>query len=347
MPVGRSDPGEGIDFNALKAKAMEMLPADDADEQSEVVKEQAPEPNPTEVRVKGASDTTKETKTVEAPVTPVVTKAPVSATLTDDMLVPVIVDGEEQLLPWGEAKGKISGGLKFTKNMQDLAKQRTAFAQQQAEQTKLREDVTKYDTFLKDPKAILSYVQSAFPQLFQQPEVVADNPDEIATVGQARAIAQQQAAAIAEQIANVKTFVQNSIDNRQQELAHNAKIATHQTAINSTLADIYKTNPVLKAIPNSEDLIRFEVSQLYTPQMTEPEALEAFRTVAAGMVEDISKHYKANQKIEAVAKVKANLESHSIEPAGGAAPQPKPASFKDSSGQIDWKRVTQAARDFS
>lgn len=346
QPVsGSSDPGSSnIDFGALKAQAAAMMGDDDP---APVEKEAPPIADPTQVRVKGVS----EPGQVPAPVVETKVEAPVVAVpadLSDDTLVRVTVDGEEQILPWGEAKGKISGGLKFTKNMQTLAKERTEFAASQADLDRLKQERANLNAFLGDEKAIAGFVKKQYPHLFQQPAAAASeeyNPDEIATVGQARSIAEQQAQAIGEQIANVKTFVQDTITASNQAIANQQASARHAIAINTTLADIYAKNPVLNSIPNSQDLIRFEVSKLYTPQMTEPEALEAFQQVAAGMVEEIGKHFKANQKLQVVAAAKAKLESKTIEPAGGASPQLQPTSFKNSDGQVDWNKVSKAARD--
>lgn len=202
------------------------------------------------------------------------------------------------------------------------------------------------------------FVKANFPHLFQaQAAAVAAvnaeafNPDEIATVGQAKTIAEQQLQEVTRQIAEIRAQtsqqISDSITAANKELSDRQETAVHAGVIANTLTDIFTKNPVLNSIPNADNLIRFEVSKMVTPQMTQAEAVSAFHQVAAGMVEEIGKHFKANQKIEAVAAAKQKLTSTSIEPAGGATPSIAPTSFKNASGQVDWNKVSQAARDFS
>lgn len=354
QPVELSTPtSANIDFGALKAQAAAMLGSDEPD---------APEvpaavvADPEKVRVKAAEPD----KVVASQATPadaeVVVAQKVPANISDDDLVKVTVDGEEQLLPWGEAKGKISGGLKFTKNMQDLAKQKSDWAAEQASLTTLRTERANLEAFLNNEQALTGFVKQKFPHLFTAQSAAAAavaseafNPDEIATVGQAKSLAEQQLAGVTQQIADIRANTQkliaDSIRDANQELADKQETAKHAVVLQSTLADIFTKNPVLNSIPNADNLIRFEVSKMQ-PQ-TEAEAVAAFQTVASGMVEEIGKHFKANQKIEAVAAAKQKLTSSSIEPAGGATPSLKPTSFKDASGQVNWNKVAQAAKDYS
>lgn len=340
MPINSEPASASIDFGALREQASKLLDAEEAAAAPAVAAPATTEdPDPSKVRVKAADPV--------AQATPVV--APSPQDLADDALVRITVDGEEQILPWSEARGKISGGLKFTKNMQDLAKQRTDLANELTSLNKLRTERAALEQFLNNEEAVTGFVKNKFPHLFQTPSgqpaaQAADyNPDEIATLGQARSIAQQQADAVTKQIGEVKNFVATSIAEANQQIADRQETARHASAINNTLTDIYSKNPVLNAIPNSQDLLRFEVSKMQP--RTQEEALEAFRTVAAGMVEEVGKHFKANQKIQVVAAAKAKLESKSIEPAGGSSPQLKPTSYKNADGQVDWARVKKLAME--
>lgn len=353
QPVSSSEPSSAnIDFGALTAQASKMLDAAEATPEPEVTPIPAAEPDPTKVRVKAADADTPEPEVAPiAASADVVVAQKLPADLTDDTLVKVMVDGEEQIVPWGEAKGKISGGLKFTKNMQDLAKQKSDHAADLAALATLRTERSNLEAFLNNEAAVTAYTKQKFPHLFQQPTGAAGqpaaadyNPDEIATVGQARTLAEQQLAGVTEQIAAVRKSVQDDIRAANQEISDRQETAKHSVVINSTLSDIFTKHPVLNSIPNVDNLIRFEVSKMQPA--TQEEAVSAFKLVASGMVEEIGKHFKANQKLEAVATAKAKLDSKSIEPAGGASPSLKPTSFKDASGQVDWKKVQQAAREF-
>lgn len=356
LAVGYVDQSNGkssfeIDFGALRDKAAEMMdaassPAADA-APAETPKEPA-EADPSQVRVKGASDG----QAPEAPKTEEVaevtedTSAKQLAALKDDDLVSVIVDGEEQVMPWKEARAGISRTSKFTKNMQQLAKEKAEFEPQKARLTQLESERAGLENFLNNKEAVLRYVRQTFGEdAVPAPQAVPQsaNPDEIVTYSEAQAIAAAQGKTLEQQIQTVVTNVEKRINEATREIEAQREIAAHSIAINSTLTEIFAANPVLKSIPRAEELIRYEVAQM-KPQ-TEAEALDAFRTVAQGMTEEIGKHFKAQQKIQVVAAAKQKLESKSIEPAGGSAPQIAPTNFKNPDGSVNWKAVTKMAQD--
>jgi hypothetical protein len=342
-----------IDFGALKAQAAEMLDK----------VEQAPEPgtpavtppeqpvkaaevDPTEVRVKGSTEEKPKVETKADD--PAVEPEQKFAELNDDALVKVTVDGKDLVLPWKEARGRISGGTKFTQNMQDLAKQRKEFDGERARLTALEQENNGYKALLRDKNALSKVIQAVHGISLeaQAAEPISSNdPNEIATVGQAEAFAKAQAQTVQQLVEDTKKALEQKIVDTQMEIDFNRKKAAHEVVINGTLNDIFTKNPVLKSIPNVEDLIRFEVSKMATQEWTEKEALEAFHIVSKGIVEELGQHFKAQTTIRAIQKEK--LESKTIEPAGGAAPQLKPTSFKNSDGSVDWAKVKKAALDYS
>lgn len=353
-----------IDFTALRNKASEMLDASEATPTPDPVPAAKPaEADPSVTRVKGASDgqgsAAKPTETpVEAPAakqdevvkTDEATPKELSV-LTDDALVSVPVDGEDQVMTWKEAKAGFSRTAKFTKSMQALAKDREAVEASQRETDTLRNERAGLENFLRNPNAILNYVVREFgPNALQvltgQPQQAqpARNPDEIVTAGEAQQIAALERQAVEAQIQNVVKGVEQRIAEATQSIEAKQQQAQHAVAISSTLHDIFTTNPVLKSIPNAEDLIRYEVAQM-RPK-TEAEALEAFKNVAQGIVEDVGKHFKAQQKITKVAEVKAKLESKSIEPPGGSAPQLQPTNYKNADGSVNWNSVRDMALSY-
>lgn len=367
--VGENQPVSGpgsisetgaIDFALLKKQAGEMWdkehndePADSADPALQVVK---PEGNidPATQRVKGA--------TPKAPSTakPVEKEQPVDvdtaserklATLKDDELVEVLVDGEPEVMTWKEARAGISRTSKFTKGMQQLAKDRETVEASKGELSTLKTDRDNLNRFLSNPKAVLNYVlQQHGPEVFSQiqgvkapdqPEAKTFDPNELASLGETNQLLDNRLKPLQERLENTIREFDNKLVAKEQEIENKRTQLNHEVAIKSTLTEIFTTNPVLNALPNAEQNIRYEVFKLQPK--TEAEALEAFKTVAQGIVEDLGKHYKAKQTIDKVAAAKAKMEKSSIEPAGGSAVQIQPANYKKADGSIDWNQLRKMA----
>lgn len=294
-----------------------------------------------------AADEPKETATPEpAPEQPQAPSIEESArkalSLSDDDLVEVMVDGEPEQLPWKEARSKISGGLKFTKNMQQVAAERKALEADRAAIDQLRQENAEIKAFLQNPTAVVQYAQQLFGAVPEAPP--AQNGDEIATIADARAIAEQQAAAFAAQIERVTAEAEARAQQIQGEIEFRQQVARHAATVTSTLESIFKANPELTAIPDAEAIIRYNVVQM-NPQ-SEQEAVEAFHQVANGIVEGLNKHFKTTQKAQKIAAAKQKLETSTIEPPGGAAPQLKPNSFKEADGTVNWNKVRDGAREY-
>lgn len=335
-----------IDFGALKAKASAMLdaaesPAPEAPKVEAPVAQAAEVP---EVRVQaGQAAPEAETPIVETPVVPQPTE------LSDDALVRVLVDGEEQVLPWKDARGKISGGLKFTKNMQQLAKEREEFAGNQARLQQLEGEHGQLRTLLANPNALRAFTKQMYGLDFAQtaqPEAPAQmNVDEIATVGQAQQLAVAQAQQLEQRLQQTEHTLRNQIQAVTHEIEHRQQTAKHALVINTALQEIFTANPMLQSVPNIEDVIRFEVAKA-KPQ-TEEAALELFKSVSTGIAENLNKHYNANKKVQAVAQAKQKLESKTIEPASGTAPTIQPTSYKNTDGTVNWKKVREMANSYN
>lgn len=343
-----------IDFGALKAKAAEILNAAPETVVEKPVPVAPVVPDPTVVKVKGASDgqepASKPAEAVVAkPAEPEVVD-PAEATpqelsqLDDTALVSVPVDGVDTTMTWKEAKAGFSRTAKFTQSMQKLAQEKSDFASEKSALTKLREERAGLENFLTNKDALVKYVLKEFgPDTFQVTEIPqGTNPDEIVTYREAHEIANRSAQTFQQQLDAVQKTVGDRIAAATLEIENRQETAKHAVVMASTLAGIFASNPVLKSIPNAEDLIRFEVAKL-RPE-TQEAAVQAFKDVSQGMVEDIGKHFAAQNKIAKVAAVKAKLESKSIEPAGGSAPQIEPANFKNPDGTVNWNKVRDMAR---
>lgn len=302
QPVAGPTDGPSIDFGALRAKALEMAEAADS----------TPDPAP-------ADPAPVEPETAEPDATE--TSARKALQIHDDDEVEVIVDGKPQTVSWKDARSKLSGDFKFTQKMQELAAQRQQVEQRAAEINQI--------AFERDQ--LLMRLQQVQQEQQAQPQ---SDPNEIATLGEVQSVIQQQL-----QAARIET--EQAIARANAELAFRQEMAQHSTAINSTLSTILQQNPVLGAIPNAEDLIRYQVAAMQ-PQ-TQAEAVEAFNAVAREMVAGIGKHFQSTQKAQRIAEAKQKLVTNSIEPAGGTPPQQQPLNYKNPDGTVNWNAIRNAA----
>lgn len=339
QPPSSSDSSFNIDFGALKDKAAEMLAMSDEPEAVTPVSE------PVKVEPEPAKEAAK-------PAPEVKVDEPVPLSLSDDQLVTIQVDGEEKTLPWKEARGQISGGLKFTKNMQQLAAEKKEFESNKQHLATLEADRERLVGFLNNGEMVMQFVAAKFPHLLQGPAQSGQeqpqsgyDPNEIATVGQARGIAEIQARQFAQVLDETKQELQKEIARSGSKIEFERERQGHVVAIDSTLQSIFAQHPVLNSIPDVEDIIRFNVAKM--APTTQAEAVAAFRTVSQGIVDQLQKHYQADKKIQVVSAAKAKLESKTIEPAVGVPPSIPPTNFKNKDGQVDWKLVMNMAKDYS
>lgn len=328
------DVGFSIDFGALKQQASDML--DKVVETPEPVAAvpppaAAPEPTPTTPTLP---------EPVAPPVAPPTPEPPSPLTLADDALVTITIDGEERQVPWKDARSNISGGMKFTRNMQQLASDRRAFEAERAQISTLVAERDQLRSLLQSP-----LLQTLAQQQTATPAAPALDPAAIATVGDTQALVEQNMQALTAKLSEVQRGMEKTIETREAALALRQETAAHAVVVQSTLAEIFAANPVLKSIPNAEDLIRFNVVKM--EPASQAEAVEALKTVARGIVDDIGKHYKQTEVVQKIAAAKQKLTTATIEPAGGSAPQLAPVNHHNADGSLNWKSVTQAAQNYT
>jgi hypothetical protein len=159
------------------------------------------------------------------------------------------------------------------------------------------------------------------------------------TIGQAQQMAQviaNQFQAIQQQQAgNIST-----IDARAKEIVNDQmQVASYAESINSTLGELYTAQPILKTIPEFEDVLRYRVAQLQPNDIQE--AQQAFQQIGAQMAKAVEDSFNSRNQQQLVQR--QNLVNQGIEPPGGAAPQPQAPSFKNDKGQLDWNKLKAAA----
>lgn len=330
-----SDTPFEIDFASIKSQAGDLLDADKAPAIETTV---APV---VEAPVAATPDAKVETKDASVAEPNVPDAAELDPDTQGDRLVKVKVDGQWEVKPLKDVVAGYSRTSHFTRQMQDLAQQKKEFAEKSGELTKLNEERVQIQNFLKNPQLVAQFLRQSNPELFaaaQQPITGAD-PNEIATVQQARDLVAQQALEFQQTLKSMESSMAAKLQGVTKEIEDRRETARHIETLNTTVKDIFEKNPILSSVRLAEDIIRYEVSKM-NPTSIE-EAQEAFRTVAQGMVEDLDKAYASNNKTKIAAAAK--LSTPRIEPPGGSGPQIQPVDFKRQDGTLDWSKLKDAA----
>jgi hypothetical protein len=315
-------------------------------------------------------------ETPAAPVdNPATTAAPKFVDLPDDQMVKVTVNGEEQVLPWGEARKQLMLHRTFTQKSQQLAQERkqieersqqiSALEQKASRAEKLERLVTTPDLFaqyaIANPvmaralaarfgttvaQATAGAAPAAQVAVAQAASAVGVNNDELANLGEVNSIVgsrmgeiEQRFGQTLEQRAEVILGKVNEVvDQKLAELRDAHEVSQFNTQIAKTIKDNLDTNPALKAIPRIEELIRFEVGQMQ-PESVE-EMLEAINVVSKGIVEGLQETYNQSRSAQLIAREK--LVKEGIEPPVGAPVNnlvKKEENFVLPGGKMNWKAL--------
>jgi hypothetical protein len=329
QPSGDNDPtASSFSFASLREGALKVLdggtPAAD-----EAVVEQA---DPVEAVAEPAAETTDLATATDKQI----------AALSDDSLVEVTIDGEKQTVTLGEARNGYQRQAKFTKEMTALRTEQQAFEATRATQATMLQERDAMVNILRDPALLRQLIEQAHPDLLAAATGAVETPDvdDIATVGQVQAYmqsAQQKLEAMQE---GITAQLQTQAREITQRIEDNHATAKLSAEINTTINSLFKEHPYIgKVIPNATDMLRWQVSQL-NPKTAE-EAVESFKTVFGGWVEDYKLAVAETNKTAVLTKQK--LVKNNIQPPGGSAPQQQPASFKKSDGTIDWAALRSQA----
>lgn len=322
-----------IDFAGIKAQAAAL---DTEDSTPEIVAEPTPQAHPVGIEPVAAA--------------PVSATPPSDAPDPDELdpethgerFVKIKIDGEYQRKALKDVTASFSRQSDYTKKMQALAQQRTEVETQKATYDKALAEREQIQAFISHPQQLLAYLQKSAPQLFEQAhQPLQGNPDEIATVQNARDMVTAEVKRLREELQTINQSVDQRIAAENQKFEARQQTQTYATALNNTIREIFEANPILSAFPHAEDAIRVEVTKL-APQ-TEKEAHDAFRQVAAGIVEGLNEKFSIQNKTKVVQAAK--LAKASIEPPGGSGPQIKPTTsfMKDGGRNIDFNKLRNAA----
>lgn len=228
----------------------------------------------------------------------------------------------------------------YTKKTQEVAAARRQAEQVLAQSQQFEQEKQQIKELLSNPQALMYLAQQHLAA--QQPGF---DPNAPASLGQAAQLAEMQSAQLAAQLQQMEHEVQQVKQDVRMAAAEEVKerleVARYTEQINGTLSKAFEKNPILKALPETEDVIRFRVAQL-KPQTIE-ETVQAFERVSEEVAKAQIEHFDSLNKQQAIAKQK--LVHGGIEPPGGAAaPAPGPTSFRDAAtNTVDWKRLAASA----
>jgi len=321
------DPTSSFSFEGASAAALALMDGTPQGEQA------APVAQAAQPAVESVTDTTTASDAQLAQLKP-----------TD--LVSVEVDGQEVTMLWSEARGGVMRQAKFTKEMQALRKEQTAFEanrEQTAQHYREREAMVQ---LLNSEELVKQFLGAKYPQLLQAAQQAAgqpaqqSDPDDIATVGQVEAVAKTYAENVSKMVEELRVELRKEVVKETQKIEDLHETARLSSEINTTIDGLFKDHPYIsKVIPNANEVLRWQVSQL-KPKNAQ-EALEGFKSVFGGWVEEFKSAVTEANKGAVIQKQK--LVGNNIQPPGGAPVQPQPTSFVTKDGKPDWDKLREAA----
>lgn len=232
----------------------------------------------------------------------------------------------------------------YTKKTQELATQRKQAEAVLGEYQKLSQERQEVISLLQNPQALMYLAQQQLAAS-QGPNF---DPNAPASLGQAAELAQAQTAQLAQYVQQLEKAMDQRDQATRVEAAQMVKdqleFVEYSKSITGTLNKVWETHPVLKAVPEIEDVIRFRVAQLQ-PQSIE-DTLQAFESVGADVAKQLGEKFSEVNKAQAIAKQK--LATGGIEPPGGSGlPASQPQSYRDpKTNSVDWNRLSDAARAY-
>lgn len=258
--------------------------------------------------------------------------------LSPETLVRIKVDGQEQVVRYGDFQNDLAGTATFTRRQQTLAQQRRELeqyvAQREAELIQAAQWIQQQAQAAQqqgDP--VQRLVQALQPQAQPQPK----NPNEIVTFGEVQRLLQEQG----QQSEAKLTEAQHRLLQEQQQLVAQAQqdafIAQERTRFSKSMSSLMETEDgrlLAELNPQAEKLIRFETMQM-GPQDTD-QAMEFAQKMAKEWADKVRGKFIQQQKVDAVAAARTKMEP----PSGGSAPSPQsstkaPQSFLKKDGTVD------------
>lgn len=268
--------------------------------------------------------------------------APVQSTFGDDDLVPVKIDGKDEMVPFKELKNGYSRESVFTQRMQTLARQRQeleqyALAQQaQIVQQQRALEMAREEFQRNNPLQQLSRL------IEQQQQKPAKNPNEIATLGELQQLQQEliqqvQQARMADR-QQLAQELQQIEQQRQQEYEVRRDQAKFTDALQSVM-DSDEGKLLADVSPQAEAIIRYQTMQMGPQDVNE--AIQFMKQVTNEWASKVKGRVQTQTVTQQVAKARTVMEP----PSGSPAPtiqQPKIQIIKKD-GSVNYDGLRQKA----
>jgi hypothetical protein len=276
----------------------------------------------------------------------------------EDLIEIEFPDGRREQLTRQQIRDGYLRQQDYTRKTQEIAEHRKQLAPIAEAYQQLATEREQIGQLFQNPQLLAQWAAQnygpQYAQLVQQALTgqmpAGASPDDIVTAQQAALIAQQQAAVYAQQLEQRVNTLQQQLEGRTQqivqkgiqELETSQEVAKQSQVIDAHITSLFNQHPILSAVPEMEDALRFRVFSR-EPQ-TADEALRFFTEEADRQAKVLESKFNEINKRVVVEKTK--LATHGIEPPGGAGVQPEPRQFRTKNGDIDWKGLSGAATDF-
>jgi len=266
-----------------------------------------------------------ESTTPQAPTTPAV----------DDGVELEIAPGKREKFTRAQLVEHYKGTLRqddYTRKTQALAREREQYEQARPIVEQLYKEHQAMAGLLEDKAKLIEYQRKRWENA---PEGSA-----------AETAAETKIASLMQEVNQLKAQMSQAPQRILSQTRQEVETAQLSEKVDAHLKTIFTEKPLLEAIDNAEDILRFKVFQR-NPQ-TLDEARKFFTEEAEGLVKKISEKFTAlQQPAQGAGAPVQSPRATGIEPPGGAgAPMPAQASYKDKAGKVDFTKVHDAADQF-
>jgi hypothetical protein len=311
-----------VDFGSLGTQAIAMAaesPSAGGATTDSLIHSPTPVPSPVTDTASATSATTPTTP-VSPSTDPAIPGQPAERTYE------IEIDGKVEKLTASQIKELQASGLRqsdYTQKTQEVARKRQ---EAEAVMQELHQRQQQIQQLLSNPAQLLQLAQQQMQAA--QPQAPVD-PNQPVTIGQMQQI-----------IGQLQQAQQGLVHEAQQLVDNKLQVAQYAETINQTITGLYNEFPVLKARPEFEDVMRYNVAKM--DPKTPEEAVAAFKIVAKELNDSIEETYKSRQ--QAANTQRAQLAATGIEPPGGVAPQPAaPNYMRSDKRDLDWNKLAASA----
>lgn len=181
------------------------------------------------------------------------------------------------------------------------------------------------------------------------PSATKLDPNAIVSYGDVRGLVDNTTQAIEAKLAELRQQSEDIPKNVAQQVQ--AEIQRLEDAresvrmrgqVEGTINQVVQQHPILNAIPNLVDLVKFETYKMQP--RTEQELYHSTQTVLAGILEGIETAQAQRARVDAAKK--AQVLSQGIEPPSGTAPSLKPAPKLDAKDPKYWDNLAHVAKAY-